>query len=343
VLQVGLGAFGQNHLRAWRALGAHDLWLADRDPARRAAAQAATGLPDDRIAADADAFLDAVDVVDVVTPTDSHLSVCLAAIDAGKDVFVEKPMTATAADARVLSGEARRRGRILQVGYYYRWHPAALRARTLIDTGALGTLRYISGAFMGFKRARTDVGVTQTDAVHFIDLVNWLVGAFPVRVHAVTRDHFGRGLDDLSIALFDYPGGLVAKIESGYVQPGRWRDRVVAGAYTTKTLVVCGSEATIEIDFEQERLDLHHVRHELTGGVWAVTHRGTETPALGPLAPAEMVAAELASFLDCVEARREPAPNATAAGVKMADIVEAVYASAARGAPVTLADEGSTP
>jgi predicted dehydrogenase len=189
---------------------------------------------------------------------------------------------------------------------------------------------------MGFKRARNDAGVTRTDAVHFIDLINWCVGAPPTRVYAVTRDHFGRGLEDFSIVLLDYPAGVVAKIESGYIQPGEWRDRVVPNAFTTKSLFVCGSRATIAIDFEQDRLDVHRVHHELVDGTWTAVTAGRETPNTATMTPVQLIAAELRDFLDCVKTRRPPAADAVSAGVLMADIVEGIYASAQRRAPVDL-------
>jgi hypothetical protein len=87
VLQVGFGDLGPTHLEAWRRLRA-DVWIADPDPGARA--RAATYLPTERLVADFRAALDHVPVVDVVTPTAQHVDLCIAAIEAGKDVFVER-------------------------------------------------------------------------------------------------------------------------------------------------------------------------------------------------------------------------------------------------------------
>ena len=78
--------------------------------------------------------------------------------------------------------------------------------------GELGELRYLAGNFSGFKRARKDVGCTANDAVHFLDLFNWLLGAAPLEAFAIQRDHFGRGLEDLSLILLTYPSGALAKV-----------------------------------------------------------------------------------------------------------------------------------
>jgi predicted dehydrogenase len=117
VLQMGFGGFGATHLEAWRRLGA-DLWIADPDPAARA--NAAKLLPAERVVADTDEVLDRVDLVDIVAPTHQHVPLCIAAIEAGKDVFVEKPLTLDVAEARLLEDVVAASDAILQVGYYFR-------------------------------------------------------------------------------------------------------------------------------------------------------------------------------------------------------------------------------
>ena len=224
LLQVGCGGFGPVHLAAWRRLRA-EVWIADPDPGARA--RAAAHLPAERMVADVRAALGQVALVDVVTPTEQHVALCIAAIEAGKDVFVEKPLTLRADEAQKLAAVVAASDRILQVGYYFRHHPLARYAKARVAQGDVGRLRYLSGSFCGFKRARADIGVTANDAVHFLDLFNWLVGTAPAEVFAVQRDHFGRGLEDLSLILLTWPDGTVGKIEASYIQPGRQPDTVM--------------------------------------------------------------------------------------------------------------------
>jgi predicted dehydrogenase len=217
------------------------------------------------------------------------------------------------------------------VGYYYRYHPISLFLRQLVHAGELGKLRYVYGDFMGFKRARTDVGVMHTDGIHFIDLANWLLGAMPIDVFAVTRDHFGRGLEDLAIALFTYPGDVVCKIEAGYIQPGQWRDKVVAGAMTTKMLTLVGSTKTVTVDYEIETVEVFDVHHEPRDGIWTAVNNGSGKVPVGTLTPIGQVTAELRDFLGCVERRESPSANAIESGVLLARTMEALYRSAASG------------
>ncbi len=334
VLQVGLGNFGKRHLEAWHRLGfGSRLWVAEPDE-RKWAQTEQFQFPPARLVRSASEALAEVDVVDIVTPTDSHFTLASQALAAGKDVFIEKPMTISSEEARQLAELVQRQARVLQVGYYYRYHPASHWVKTHLAEGRLGRLRYISGRFMGFKRARTDVGVTHTDGIHFLDLFNWFFDSLPVEIYAVCRDHFGRGLEDLSVVVLTYPEGRIAHLECGYIQPGRWKDKVVPGALTTKDLTVVGESATIEIDYETEMLTRYDVHHELRDGVWAAIVGETIQPPLPPCDPVQMVCRELEAFLKSVQTRQPPAAGPIESGVNIAVIMEAIYESARRGSPV---------
>ena len=82
----------------------------------------------------------------------------------------------------------------------------SLKIKSLIEEGRLGRVQYAYGHFMGFKRPRTDVGVTQTDAIHYFDLFNYLLRELPHAVRAVVRNYLNFPLDDTSISILDYRG-----------------------------------------------------------------------------------------------------------------------------------------
>jgi predicted dehydrogenase len=337
VLQVGCGSFGPSHLEAWRRLGFRDrLWVADPDSDARARA-AACDIPAERIVPGYREVLREVDVVDVVAATEVHVEICLAAIAAGKDVFVEKPLTLVADEARKLAQAVARSDRVLQIGYYFRHHPLSWYVKERVRQGEFGELRYLCGNFSGFKRARRDVGCTANDAVHFLDLFNWLAGAAPIEVFSVQRDHFGRGLDDLSLTLLTYPSGALAMIETGYIQPGRQPDNVVPNALTTKTIAICGSDGALEIDYQAERATWHRVRHLLhDDGFWRPVFDDAVVPKLEPRGPVEVLVSELTEFLGHVEHRTRPEADVQRAGVEIAVLYEAIMESARTGRPVTI-------
>lgn len=334
ILQIGFGNFGPTHLAAWRSLGFADgLYLVDPDPAARQRCRE-LGLPADRVGASAGEFLDLVDMAVVLAPTDRHYEVCQPLLAAGKHLFIEKPMTATLAEAEGLRDACR--GQVVQVGFYFRAHPLAKVVKREVDDGRLGDLRYISARFHGYKRARGDSGVVGNDAVHFIDQANWMMGALPAAVDAVTRDHFGRGYDDLALIRLFYPSGALAHIEVGCIQPGRWNDNIVPGSTQTKEFVVAGSEGAGEIDYQINELRLHRVRHELVDGLWRPNNRGLEMPHGSVVEPHQVVAGEFAAFLDAVDGKAPPLAGVEECGVGMARVLDAVHRSAAQEQRIAL-------
>lgn len=327
ILQIGCGAFGPVHLAAWRALG-----LADRlvvaDPRADTVRMVHAICPTARVVADWRAVLAAADLVDILTPSDTHHAIAKVALAAGKDLFIEKPVTVTAAEALELERLAAAGRRIVQCGLYFRFHPKAQALQAMVAAGAFGRLRFLSGRFLGLKRARGDSGALHNDAVHFIDLLSWLAGEMPRTVYAVARDHFGRGMDDLAVLQLVYPSGAAALIETGYIQPGRWPDAVTPGAVTSKEIAIAGEAAVAEIDFAAERAQVQRGAHRPVDGIWKPDYGPVEDPGWPAADPVAVVTAELAHFLDCVAARQAPVAGLRDCAVGPAAVIEAAIASA---------------
>ena len=157
LLLIGVGRWGRNHLKALKNL-ADELYVVDADPSQLKACEEFS-IPGDHLSTDYHDFLDRIDGVDIVTPADSHLAICMDCFRKGKHVFVEKPIAPTSQKAREMFHQAEESRLILQVGHIYRYHPASSKIKQIIE-GRLGTLEYAYGHFMGFKRPRMDVGVT---------------------------------------------------------------------------------------------------------------------------------------------------------------------------------------
>src|SRR5262249_20543089 len=147
------------------------------------------GVASTRVVNDFRAALPYVDAVDLVTPADSHLALATACLSAGKDCFVEKPLAPSMAEGRALVEKQRISGRIVQVGHIFRFHPVTEVLREWLADGSAGAVRYCTGRFAGFKRPRTDVGVTMTDSLHYFDLFAYLLQQSPTAVTAMLRDY----------------------------------------------------------------------------------------------------------------------------------------------------------
>jgi UDP-N-acetylglucosamine 3-dehydrogenase len=320
VLLVGLGRWGEKHLRVLTELGV-EIWAADLSEERRAFAVKA-GVAPARAVADFRVALPHVDAVDLVTPADSHLAVAGECLRAGRHCFVEKPLSLTVAEGRELAEIVRATGRVLQVGHIFRFHPVTEALRERLVAGGIGPVRYCAGRFAGFKRPRTDVGVTQTDAIHYFDLFAYLLGGQPTAVTATLRDHLERGMDDLSFCTVEY-GAVPAFVEAGYFAPGTYRD-----------CVIVGERGTLAADFGSSEVAIHENGHVKGAGGWQAPEGKVHTfKATG----AEPLRRELELFFDAARTGGAP-PVDVAAGLAALEVVEAAHRSSALGRRVTLAE-----
>ncbi len=320
VLLIGLGRWGEKHLRVLMELGV-DLWVADISEERRAFAVRA-GVAPTRALGDFRAALPDVDAVDLVTPADTHRQLAGECLRAGKACFVEKPLAVSVAEGRALAEVERSARGILQVGHVFRFHPVTEALHRWLTGGDPGAVRYCTGRFAGFKRPRTDVGVTMTDALHYFDLFAYLLGQAPTAVTATLRDHLGRGMDDCSFSTVEY-GHVPAFIEAGYFAPGTSRD-----------CVIVGERSTAAADFGASEVRVHANRHVRGPGGWQAAEGAVETiKASGP----EPLRRELELFLDAAAGRDRPVVDAEA-GLLALLTVEAAQRSSALGRRVTLAE-----
>ncbi|WP_439597494.1 Gfo/Idh/MocA family protein [Falsiroseomonas sp.] len=323
LLLLGCGAFGRVHLAALSRLGREALVL-EPDAAMRAAAPAGT-----RFVADLDAALRDCEAVLIATPPATHVALAQAVLRGGRDLFLEKPATETAAESAMLHELAEARGCIVQLGLFFRFHPKAQAIHRLAQDGGFGRIHHLSARMSGLKRARGDSGALLNDAVHFADLLPWIAGEAPSHVFATLSDPLRRGREDLALIQLRFPSGATALIEAGCVLPGEHADAVVPGAETRKLLAVAGSAALAEVDFMAETLRLRRgAHHPAGGGAWLPDHAPAEDLGAVALDPVGVVAAQLAAFLQAVATRVKRGPDLYEGGVLPLRILDAARRSA---------------
>jgi UDP-N-acetylglucosamine 3-dehydrogenase len=319
ILLIGLGRWGVNHLRVLQSMPI-ELFVAETDPERLKSAN----LPASHQTVDGASLFPIIDAAVVVTPAQTHFEICRDLLAAGKDVFVEKPITSKSADAKELVGLAKRSGLVLQVGHIFRFDPASVWMREAIAEGHFGEIKMLRANFSGFKRPRRDTGVTFADSIHFIDLFRFLLGRSPRRVHAVMRNFMGREdeMDDESLIVLEYDrdGGapILATVEAGYHLPGKVRE-----------LTIVGKDASAICDYNvaQYKIKTFENRH--------VSERGEVRAMEGAMhqlefPPEEPLRAELAAFLNAIETRTAPSVDGTD-GMEAVRVVEAAMESARTG------------
>ena len=319
ILLIGLGRWGANHLRVLQSMPV-ELYVADTDPARLNS----SGVPQSHRTADARSLFEIIDAAVVVTPAQSHFELCSGLLTAGKDVFVEKPITLKSADGMKLVELAMQSKLVLQVGHIFRFDPASVWMRDAIAQGQFGEIKMLRANFSGFKRPRQDTGVTFADGIHFIDLFRFLLGKSPRRVHAVMGNFMERDddRDDESLIVLEYDAGgrapVMATIESGYHVPGKTRQLTVAGN---------DMSAVCDYNVAQYKIKTFDNRHVVESGEIKAKEGAVHQLEFPPEEP---LRAELAAFLEAIEARRPPVVDGTD-GMEAVRVVEAALESARTG------------
>jgi predicted dehydrogenase len=227
---IGLGV-GEQHARAlMRDPRAHLLWVHDLEPGRMEKVLGALG--QGRAAASYQAVLDdpQVDLVALASYDDHHGGQVVAALNAGKHVFCEKPLCTSAAELGAIRDALVRAGDrhlacnlVLRSAPLYRW------LRDAIRTGELGEIYAIDGEYLygrlhkitdGWRGEREDYSVFKGGGVHMLDLLMWLTGERPATVDAVGNKIASRGSrftgPDFVAATYRFASGLVGRITANF-------------------------------------------------------------------------------------------------------------------------------
>ena len=271
---IGAGFIGPQHIDAIRRTGyAEVVALVDATPERSRASAAALGIESDLATPEA-VFADpAIDVVHICTPNATHVELATAALEAGKHVVVEKPVSDTAAEAASLAALAHARGRHGMVTFTYRGYPMVKRARSMVAGGELGTLRLAHGCYLqdwlseptdynwrlepehaGRSRAVADIGMHWFDTAEFVSglavesVFADLATIIPERIRpAAAATTFGGGsgdgervriaTEDAAMILVRFAGGARGTITVSQVSPGHKNDLTLEVAGSVASLV----------------------------------------------------------------------------------------------------------
>src|SRR2546423_8826952 len=218
VAVVGAGYGGINHVRNFYDLAALGLVCDTYAPSR---ARIAEKFPDARIEHDVGAALDDPNIRGVViaTPAETHYRLARRAIEAGKDVLVEKPLTLDVEEGEALVELANARGAILMVGHLLEYHTAVLRLRELIASGDLGELRYIYSNRLNLGKVRREENILWSFAPHDIAIILRLVGAWPTRVAGTGGAYLQRQNPDVTVPHIAFSSGVGARIFVSWLHP----------------------------------------------------------------------------------------------------------------------------
>jgi predicted dehydrogenase len=262
-----------------------------------------------------------VTAVIVATLNASLAPIALAAVRAGKHVLVEKPGALNAAQLRALREAARAAGVRVRIGYNHRCHGALLKAREIVEAGALGPLmflraRYGHGGRQGYDRewradpALAGGGELIDQGVHLIDLAGWFLGEFPTVEGHATTSFWDMKVDDNAFVSLRTAAGQTAWL---HVSCTEWKNMFSLELYgRTGKIIIEGLGGSYGL----EKLIHYPMPAEMLGK--------PTTPEIHEFPTDDSWAIETRTFIDDIRLGREPSAGLDA-GIRTLEIVEAIY------------------
>ncbi len=312
---VGTGYWGKNLVRNFHQLGALAA-LCDSSPLAEASmGEKYPSVPYYRDYADVLANQE-IDAVVLATPAAAHFGMAKRALEAGKDVFVEKPLALHAAEGEQLADLAERTQRILMVGHILQFHPAVAKLKSMIADGSLGKLRYIYSNRLNIGKIRTEENILWSFAPHDISVILSLLGEAPSEVSCEGNSYLSESVADVTMSRLAFPSGVAAHIFVSWLHP-----------FKEQRLVVVGSEKMVVFDdAAKDKLVVYPHRVEWKNRV-PVAEKADGTVI--ELDTAEPLATECRHFLDCLESRRTPLTDGRE-GLRVLRVLEACTQSMQR-------------
>ena len=324
VALLGFGQWGRNLARNFARLGALRI-VSDPDP--RALDAAGKAYPDARLTADwGEPIADpGVQACAIAAPAALHYDLARRALEAGKDVFVEKPLALTAKEGEALVDLAEKQGRVLMVGHLLEYHPATEALRVLVAKGELGKIQYVYSNRLNLGRIRTEENALWSFAPHDVHVLLRLLGEAPVEVACQGGSYLSHNLADVTMSVMTFASGVRAHIFVSWLHP-----------FKEQKLVVVGDRkmAVFDDTLAADKLQLYPHRVDWIERVPVAVKAEAETV---PLPEAEPLAQECRHFLECVATRQRPRTDGRN-GVEVLRVLEACQQSLERGGgPVRLA------
>ena len=226
---VGCGYWGPNLIRNFSALPDCNLkQICDKDAGRL---QHLAGLyPKVEGTQDFEHMLNGsnLDAVVVATPVRFHHPMAKAALEAGKHVFIEKPMAMSTAECDDLNEIAQRNGLVIMVGHTFLYSSPVRRIKQIIDDGDIGKIQYISSRRLNLGLFQKDINVVWDLAPHDLSIILYLMGQTPKSVNCQGRANVTPGIEDVSMLSLQFEHGY-ATVQSSWLEPKKVREMTIVG------------------------------------------------------------------------------------------------------------------
>jgi predicted dehydrogenase len=322
---IGYGYWGPNLVRNFAEVdGVEIKWCADKMAERRALVK--RRYPFVNTAESADAILGdpEVDAVVIATPVTSHYLLVKRALEKGKHVLVEKPMTQTVEEGEELLELARKAGLVLMVDHTFIYTGAVRKMKEILEVGELGELHYFDSVRVNLGLFQHDIDVLWDLGPHDLSILAYLIQEPPQYVSATGADHTGSGLCDVVYLTVHFQNNFIAHFHVNWLSPVKIRQMLIGGS--RRMLVYNDMEPS-----EKVRVYDRGVRVTTEEGLYKtlVDYRTGDMYA-PKIEFREALSLECEHFVECVRFNKIPRTSA-AAGLTVVKLLEAAAKSMGAG------------
>jgi predicted dehydrogenase len=274
----------------------------------------------------------AVDAVIIATPVNTHYELAARALEAGKHVFVEKPLAPSSELADDLAEMASERRRILMCGHTFVYSPPVRAVKRMIEAGTLGDIYFISSSRVNLGLHQRDVSVIWDLGPHDFSILLYWLSEVPTSIRAVGRDSIVKGIPDVAFVSLTFASGIVANVELSWLAPSKLRRTVLVGS---ERMVIYDDGASEPVRLFDRGVVYHDPQ---TFGEYHLSYRSGDI--LSPrIESHEPLGLELADFVGAISSGREMGFH-TALARSVVRIVEAADHSLRQGGREVTLDHG---
>jgi predicted dehydrogenase len=317
---AGLGYWGPNLIRNLNDLEVAELrWICDLDKSRLDTF--GRRYPSIRCTRDFDELLadPELEAIAIATPVSTHYPLALAALEAGKHVFIEKPLAASVAQGEKLMTVAGESKLTLMPGHTFLYSPPVNMIRELIVGGELGDIYFISMSRVNLGLHQSDVSVAWDLGPHDFSILHYWLEETPSHLSAMSRSCIFPTIPDIAFINLEYEQGAIAHVELSWLAPSKLRRTTVVGS---RKMVVYDDVSNEPVRVFDSGVLLDDPQ---SFGEFQLSYRTGEivSPAIQPAEPLQI---EMADFCTSVRTGRQPRSSAPL-GVEVVRMIEAVDAS----------------
>ena len=227
---VGCGYWGPNLIRNFAENEKAEVrWICDLDAKRVAAMK--RRYPAAQATADYESLIadQALDAVAIATPVGTHFSFAKAALEAGKNVLLEKPLTASVAEAEQLIALAERNGLTLMVDHTFVYTGAVRKIKEMVEGGELGELLYFDATRVNLGLFQDDINVVWDLAPHDLSIMDFVTARQPETVTATGSCHIQKRIENIAYVMLRFPDEFIAHFHFNWLSPVKIRHTLLAG------------------------------------------------------------------------------------------------------------------